>query len=250
MEVTSYLLGKKSSGGGSTGGLNWASIGYTGTPQILSYGYDYAQTIYDNWEEELEYIGDDLSYFFSDSSDLVFMPLVDTSTITNFDSVFSGCSGLIHVPQLNTSDGTNFGNMFFHCTALRYAPQLDLSKGASFKSMFEGCVDLAEVPQLDMSSAYAIDNIFKGCSSLATLGNLVNLGKAYDTSKPANYYEYTLDLSDTGVADSEEILNIVNSLYDIASKGCNTQSLIFPIPAEDLPSEIITLASSKGWTIS
>ena len=249
MDVTSYLLGKKQ-GSGSTGGLNWEAIGYTGTPQILSYGYDYAQSIYDDWEEELEYIGDDLSHYFSDSCDLVFMPLVDTSTITNFDSVFSGCGCLIHVPQLNTSNGINFDNMFSHCTALHYAPQLDLSKGASFKSMFEGCVDLVEVPQLDMSSAYAIDNIFKGCSNLTILGNLVNLGKAYDTSKPANYYEYTLDLSDTGVTDSEEILNIVNSLYDIASKGCNTQSLIFPISAEDLSSEIITLASSKGWTIS
>ena len=47
MDLTSYLLGKKSSGGG---GLDWTAIGYTQSPKSISDGYTYAKQIYDNWD--------------------------------------------------------------------------------------------------------------------------------------------------------------------------------------------------------
>ena len=46
-------------------------------------------------------------------------------------------------------------------------------------------------------------------------------------------------------------MNIINGLYDIATKGCNTQSLtIGSTNVAKLTAEEIAIATNKGWTVS
>lgn len=44
--------------------------------------------------------------------------LLDTSSVTNMDSMFSGCKNLTEIPLLNTSNVTNMTNMFLECIGL------------------------------------------------------------------------------------------------------------------------------------
>ena len=46
-------------------------------------------------------------------------------------------------------------------------------------------------------------------------------------------------------------MNIINNLYDIKTKGCNTQKLILGTTnLHKLTSEEIAIATSRGWTVS
>ena len=48
----------------------------------------------------------------------------------------------------------------------------------------------------------------------------------------------------------QSILNIFNSVYDIASKGCNVQQIYVPSTLyNQLTSEEIAIATNKGWSV-
>ena len=108
MDITSYLLGKKAGGGGGSSDLDWSAIGYSGTPQVITDGYDYAKQIYDNWDSSIT----SMSSKYSGENDLVIMPLVDTSNATTFQNCFQNCVRLLEVPKLNTGKCTNFQYTF------------------------------------------------------------------------------------------------------------------------------------------
>ena len=46
---------------------------------------------------------------------LTSVPLFDTSSVTNMDSMFYGCSYLTSVPLFDTSSVTIMSNMFYNC---------------------------------------------------------------------------------------------------------------------------------------
>ena len=119
MDITSYLLGKNSSGGGGGGGsdLDWTAIGYSGTPQVIIDGYNYAKNIYDNWVPK-----GNMSSAFYNKTDLTYMPLIDTSIAYTMDNTFSGCNRLQSIPLLNTSNVTNMASMFLNCVGLTSIP--------------------------------------------------------------------------------------------------------------------------------
>jgi hypothetical protein len=92
---------------------------------------------------------------------------------------------------------------------------------------------------------------FHGCISLENFGGLLNLGQAYDTTQSANYSNYTFGLSSCTVLTHDSLMNVINGLYDIATKGCNTQSLVLgSTNLAKLTSEEIAIATNKGWTVS
>jgi len=46
-------------------------------------------------------------------------------------------------------------------------------------------------------------------------------------------------------------MNVINNLYDIATKGCNTQQLVLgSTNIAKLTAEEIAIATNKGWTVS
>ena len=110
MDLFSYLLGKNSSGGGGggSGGLDWSAIGYSGAPQAIVDGYNYAKQIYDNWDNTIKDMGEIFRY----DKNLIYFPLVDTSNVTNMRYMFLDCNNLTAIPVLNTSNVTTMKSAF------------------------------------------------------------------------------------------------------------------------------------------
>lgn len=149
MDITSYLLGKKSSGGG---GLDWSAIGYSETPQGIIDIYDYSKQIYDNWKNV-----SDLSSKFQNNSDLIIFPLVDTSNATTMLSMFYNCSSLTYVPLLDTSKVEQMRFMFNGATNLKTIPQFNTSSLTRISSAFTGVNKLTDE---------SLDNILKMCINI------------------------------------------------------------------------------------
>ena len=120
--------------------------------------------------------GNGVNGIFQNWYNLITIPQLDTSNMTDTRKMFQACSSLISIPQLNTSKVTNMGNMFCQCTSLTAIPQLDTSKVTDMSSMFETCSKLTTIPHLNTSNVIDMSNMFKQCSSLTTIPLL-------DTSK-------------------------------------------------------------------
>lgn len=108
----------------SGGGLDWSAIGYSGTPQTIIDGYNYAVQIKNNWDATQT----SLRNKFSGDINLVFMPAVDTSNATTTYGMFQDCSSLLSVPLLNVSSSTTIRNMFNGCVSLSNIPLFDTSQ--------------------------------------------------------------------------------------------------------------------------
>ena len=155
------------------------------------------------------------------------IPLIDTNNVTSMYSMFYNCENLISIPQLNTSNVTSMEYMFYRCKNLISIPQLDLSKATDVRLMFASC------------------------RALTTLGGFQNLGMAYDTTASANYSYYTLDLSVCTKLTHDSLMNVINGLYDIKSKGCNPQRLILgSTNLAKLTAEEIAIATNKGFNVN
>ena len=88
------------------------------------------------------------------------------------------------------------------------------------------------------------------CRLLKNLGGFENLGMAYEIDKSANYSDYTLNLRDSKNLTHESLMNVINNLYDIKTKGCNAQKLILGTTnINKLTSEEIAIATEKGFSV-
>lgn len=216
-----------------------------------------------------------MSYMFSNCSSLTEVPLLDTSSVTNMDDMFSGCSELTTIPLFNTSKVTTMNRMFSKCGAIDNLPLLDTSKVTkmnytfntcsslkklpeintqnvtNFNSAFYRCWTLYEVPALNASKVTDVGQMFISCNKLKDFGGLINLGEAYITSHPANWSSYKLTLKDSPELTHDSLMNVINNLYDIKTKGCEVQGLVLgSTNMEKLTSEQIAIATERGWSVS
>lgn len=146
---------------------------------------------------------------------------------------------------------TNASSMFYGSNHLKYVQDFNTSNVIYMGSMFQYSQNLVTVPKLNASKVMSVTNMFGNCSNLTNLGGLENLGQAYDTIKSANYSNYKLDLSTNNKLTHDSLMNVINNLYDIKSKGCNPQSLVLgSTNLSKLSSEEVAIATEKGWTVS
>ena len=183
------------------------------------------------------------------------IPQLDTSSVTNMSDMFCNCTSLATIPLIDTSSVINMNNMFSNCIHLTTIPQLNTSNVTNMSYMFSGCARLATIPQLDGEKLTSVAYIFNNCKSLENFNGIINLGQAYLTTQSANYSNYRLVLSNSTKLTEQSIINILNNLYDIKTKGCNTQQVILgSTNLAKLTSEegqtALTNATAKGWTIS
>lgn len=163
-----------------------------------------------------------------------------------YDYAFDTTPELIGAEKL-----TSASEMFYSGNRLKYVQGFDTSNVIYMNSMFQYSQNLITVPKLNASKVVNITNMFGNCSNLTNLGGLENLGQAYDTTKSANYSSYKLDLSYSKKLTHDSLMNVINNLYDIKTKGCNTQSLVLgSTNLEKLTSEEIAIATNKGWNVS
>lgn len=264
MDIISFMLGKKK------GGIDWSVIGYDKEPNTLIEKIEYSKNAKRTLEAKSNFDG-----VFDGDKSLVFAPLTNTGSGTKFSNMFRNCPALIYVPSYNTSNGTSFSSMFNGCTSLTTISQLDTSNATTFASMFSGCTSLTSIPELDASNVTSMDQMFMNCAYLLSipelnaqnvtniqsicyscyrlidLGGFKNLGKAYLTTRAANYTYYTLTLNSCGNLTHESLMNVINNLYDIATAGVQTQKLVLgSTNLAKLSTEEIAIATNKGWTVS
>ena len=195
-----------------------------------------------------------VSAAFGNCYSLETIPQLDTSKVTTMYNTFYYCYSLKTIPQLDTSNVITMNSMFSGCNSLTALPQLNTSKVTSMTSMFNVCNSLKTIPQLDTSNVITVRDMFNGCRSLTTLNGLLNLGQAYLTTASANFPNYTLNLSSPKLTE-QSIMNVLNNLYDIATKGCNAQEIqlgsanIAKLTSEE-GQTALSNAQTKGWTVS
>ena len=168
MDILSYKLGKNASGGGG-GDLDWSALGFTGTPQKIIDGYNYAKGIQQNWTQK-----DNLFRQYYQDYKLLFFPSVNTSNTTNFASMFEN-SSLVETALFYTSKGGSFGSMFSECKSLKKVPQFDLSNATGCAYMFSNCKGLEEVPIFNLPKATSLSGMFLTCNNLSdkSLNNIM-----------------------------------------------------------------------------
>ena len=193
----------------------------------------------------------DMNNMFYNCTNLTTIPQLDTSNVTKMNSMFYNCTNLTTMPQIDTSNVTNMGYMFSSCTNLTTIPQLDTSNVTNMSSMFNSCTNLTTIPQLNGEKLTSVASTFVNCESLENFNGIINLGQAYLTTQSANYNNYKLNLSYSTKLTEQSIINILNNLYDIKTKGCNTQQVVLgSTNLAKLTDEEIGIAQAKGWTVS
>ena len=188
-------------------------------------------------------------------SSLQTIPLFDISNVKNMNMTFYNCKKLQNIPSFNTVNVTSMASAFSNCESLTSIPELNTSKVTSLQSIFYKCTKLETVPLLNCQSCTDIYLIVSGANNITTLGGFQNLGQAYKTTQSANYAYYKLDLSKQTKLTEQSLINVLNNLYDIATKGCNTQQVILGSDnLAKLTSEegqaALSQAQQFGWSIS
>ena len=179
------------------------------------------------------------NYAFRGWGHLVDFPLVDTSSVFNFEYAWANCSGLTSFPLLDVSKGTNFLYTWFGCSSLTSFPLLDVSKGTNFQEAWRSCSGLTSFPLLDVSKSTNFLYTWFGCSSL--------------TSFPANFFDnclatnftYAFNNTKLSQASIDGILVSINS--NATSGGTFRQS------GGSAPSTVgqaaIDAMRARGWTV-
>lgn len=187
---------------------------------------------------------------FSFCSNLKTIPKINTAKVTDMSTMFSVCKNLEEIPLLDTSNVTNMHEMFGNCELLRTIPELNTVSVSSMPSMFINCSSIKDIPLLEASSVTNVWQIFDGCELLENLGGLKNLGQAYPTTATANDGWYSLVLSKCPLLTHDSLMNVINNLYDIKSKGVKTQTLqLGDTNKAKLTAEEIAIATNKGWNV-
>lgn len=170
MEITSYLLGKKSSGGGS-GSLDWSAIGYDSTPKSIIDGYEFAQELLEDFNKS-----PNRSLTNDEKNKLIICPLLNTSSRITMQAFLIYCPSLLTIPLLDTNNATSMQSMCNGCTNLRDVEILSTAKVKNMTSAFGGCTHLTNT---------SLDNILQMCintspeyTSPKTLQN-VGIASAY-----------------------------------------------------------------------
>lgn len=203
----------------------------------------------------------DMSNMFQNCSKLLDLNLsnFNTSKVKSMSNMFYGCQKLtlLDLSSFNTSNVTSMSYMFNNCLSLTTLKltNFDTSKVTSFYQTFDRCNKIVSIPKLNASSSTNINNFAYSCKSLTDFGGLENLGQAYSTTSSANYGNYKLDLSTCTALTEQSIINVLNNLYDIKTKGCNTQQVV--LGSDNLAKltstegqQALSSATEKGWTVS
>ena len=244
----------------------FAKIGYTdendgGIKEAIDYSYELAK----GWNPD-----GSTALMFRGNNQLVFAPMIDTSNVTNMNSMFSGCSALSIIPLLDTSNVISMSGMFSECSAIANIPQFDTSSVINMNNAFYKCYALSTIPPLDTSNVTTFSAMFDYSTviriesldlrSATTVSNMIrtsylnfalfkNIGKSslstYDFSGASNW----------GTGSEENRQSLINSLisysYDRASNGMATATIKLSATTKALLNEDeIAQITNKGFTIS
>lgn len=190
-------------------------------------------------------------YMFDHCSALKSVPLFDFSHVTSFNNMFSNCAALKSIPAFDTGSVTDFSSAFINCKSLESIPALNTSNATNVSAFFADCSSLKTIQELNLEKAKNLSNAFNNCKSLTNLGGFLNLGQNYPLNSTANNYSLTLNISASNNLTHDSLMNVINKVYDIATKGVATQKItIGNTNIAKLTAEEIAIATNKGWSVS
>ncbi len=199
----------------------------------------------------------DCSYLFYSSSRLDEVEdILKICKPTNTSNMFRSCkqAAILDLRSLDLSKSTTMANMFTDCSSLISVDlsDSDIREITTMIAMFSGCTKLTDINLSNLSAEKVINinNMFTNCTSLENIIGFPNIGKGYLTTTAANSTAYALNLSASSHLTYDSLMNVINSIYDIASAGCRTQKLVLGDNLTKLNQEEIQIATDKGWTVS
>ena len=163
----------------------------------------------------------------------------------------------------------SIGRLFSLFRNHRTMPDLDYSDFIGLHSTDMGYTDVGTMSLINS----AITNQLTGKSEYLKLRcpGLRNYGKCFDSAQEANYEYYGLNLclravfgtnvssdpdaQEASAINLQNIINVLNTIYDIASLGCNTQTIkmyksdLSALEKTEQGLAAIENATNKGWTI-
>ena len=154
------------------------------------------------------------------------------------------------------SNEVNLYQMFYNANKLKEIPWLiNITAKPSMPNAFEGCVNLVKLNKINCEKVTNVSRATAQLNSLVDFGGLENIGKAYSVTERTNNIYYTITFDSSPKITEQSLINVLNGLYDIKTKGCKTQQVI--LGSTNLAKLTSTegqsaLASSteKGWSIS
>lgn len=105
-------------------------------------------------------------------SSLTSFPLINTSSVIQFNGAWNGCSSITSFPLINTSNGVNFDGSWFECLNLTSFPILNMSKGEIFYTTWLGCLNITSFPAINMNNGTDFNGTWYDCSKLVTIDAL------------------------------------------------------------------------------
>ena len=243
---TSSSGSNQGGGGNSSFSWDWSQIGYTPENTVLQQQFEddiaYSKSLAETFTPSKA------TSHFKTNNRLKFVPMVDTSNVTDMGYMFSNCTALTTIPQLDTSNVTDMNSMFNNCTALTAIPQLDTSNVTNMNNMFYNCRALTTIPQLDASNVTNMGSMFTNCAKL-TFILIKNIGKStlvtFDFSDAKNW----------GTDGDENRQSLIDSLitysYDRATNGMASATIKLSTTTKALLTEDeIAQITAKGFTIA
>ena len=256
--------------GNSPFSWDWTQIGYTPENTVLQQQFEddiaYSKSLAETFTPSKA------TLHFKNQKRLKFVPMVDTSSVTNMYRMFYFCYSLTTIPQLDTSNVTNMSEMFYSCTALTAIPQLDTSNVTDMSKMFNSCTALTTIPQLDTSNVTNMQQMFSGCSLLTAIpqldtSNVTNMANIFINCTKLTFILIknigkstlaTFDFSGAsnwGTGSDENRQSLIDSLitysYDRATNGMASATIKLSTNTKALLTEgEIAQITAKGFTIA
>jgi surface protein len=182
----------------------------------------------------------------------------NTSRITNATQMFNGCRKLttLDLSSFDFSKVQYANGLFYGCNGLTtITATFNTSSLEVLADWFNNCVALETISEIDGTKVTQTARAFYNCKKLTNFGGVKNIGQAYTTSTAENNSNYMLDFTMSPLLTEESIINILNNLYDIATKGCNKQKVALgSTNLAKLTSEAgvaaLNGAIAKGWNVT
>lgn len=154
------------------------------------------------------------------------------------------------------SNEVNLYQMFLNASKLKEIPWLiNITAKPSMPNAFAYCSNLVKLNKINCEQVRDITSVFDNTSNLTDFGGFENIGKAYLTTVSENYFYYKINMNYSSKLTEQSLINTLNGLYDIKTKGCKPQQLILgsnnlaKLTSEE-GQQALSSATEKGWSIS
>ena len=158
-------------------------------------------------------------------------PYLNTSNVTDVDSMFYKCTNLKNIPPYDFSNVTNMYGTFWLCPNITSIPPLDTHNVTNVEYCFAECTKLRSIPLLDFTYVSNTNLAFYGCTSLTDVDGFTGL-------------KVNIDFSDSPLTH-DSALNVIDNLAVSSGHKVTFKKTTF----DTLTPEDIAKATSKGWEI-